>query len=257
MTNTFHLFNSMDSKVSFLNKLITVKEWISYLQKKNVNIIIDTVYYSWEGWGSKVIYSSEKKTHAYRQGMQFRIIPTQAWQKISIQKDSLAELTCMEKETYAKAYGDYTKAYEAYRKQFDQSSHDSIPDKLKKYYAPEIIGQLGWLNCDHFYKSRQNTDIDLDIPITFNHSNIEYYVIFRSFNGLVKYREDLNDRSTIRLKNLPIGQQVTLVAFAKSNGIMYQGKEDFTIEKNKKIPIGFNTISREQMDRIFRSNVKS
>ncbi len=257
IANTFHLFNSMDAKVFFLNRVLTLKEWLNVMHNRGVNMVIDTLYYSWKGRGSNIIYSSEGKTEALYHGMQFRVIPAATWKTLSVQKDSFAEVSCMIKEANKKAYADYASAYEVYLKQYDQPSQDSIPDQLKKYYAPEIIGQLGWLNCDHFYKSRKNADINLDIPITLNNSIIEYFVIFKSFNGLARYREDLNDRSTITLKNLPVGAPVTVVAFAKNKGIMYQGKEDFIVEKNKKIAVGFNTISKDELNKIFRSNVKS
>ena len=116
---------------------------------------------------------------------------------------------------------------------------------------------MGWINCDRFYRSTENTDVDLDIPITLNNSRIEYFVIFKSINGLINYREDLNDQSTIVLRNLPVGEAITLVAFTKSNGIIYQSKEDFVVAKNKRIAVDFKTITREELGRIFGKNVKA
>ena len=242
------LFNSLDTKVFFSNKLMTIREIVTDLHSKGIDRIIDTIYYNWCGRGSKVVYSMDSSfPKGIIYGRQYRIISPKVLHR---EKDSLAEDLCMKKESLEKANAEYNKAMANIRE-------NDITEQLKKYYAPSTIGSLGWLNCDRFYKSKENTDIDLDIPITLNNSRIEYFIIFRSFNGLINERIDFNEDSKAVLRNLPIGASVTLVAFAKNKGIIYQGREDFVIEKNKKIPVNFKIISKEELNKIFRNNVKA
>ncbi len=249
------LFNSMDSKVYFLNRFMTIRELVANLRSRGIERVVDTVYYNWYGKGTNVVYSTENLPGGYLHGRQYRMISPSA---LSREKDSLATASCVAKDSYDKAYSDYTKAYEEYKKKLMKEKETaSFTDQLKKYYAPATIGALGWLNCDRFYQGPGKTDVNLDIPITLNNSRIEYFVIFRSFNGLINERIDFNAQTKMVLKNLPIGELVTLVAFSKSKGIIYAGKQDFTVQKNTKVPVPFKIISREELGKMFGNNVKA
>ena len=71
-------------------------------------------------------------------------------------------------------------------------------------------------------------------------------------NGNTNFTENRN----AVLQNLPVGEQVTLVALTKKNGIVYQAREDFTVGKERKLPVHFNEISADGMSKIFGVNVK-
>ena len=68
---------------------------------------------------------------------------------------------------------------------------------------------------------------------------------------------NFNEQARVVLKNMPVGEPVTLIAFAKNKGIIYEAKKDFIIEKNKKIPVEFRVISQEELNKMFRNNVKA
>lgn len=89
-----------------------------------------------------------------------------------------------------------------------------------------------------------------------NNSSIQYFIIFRKFNGLISGSILSVENSTLVIPRLPVGEKITLVAFAKSKGILYQCKEDVTLTKNATIPLKFKSITTEEMNRIFKSNVK-
>jgi hypothetical protein len=171
----------------------------------------------------------------YRHGRQYRVI-------------SQEEL-CREKEELEAANTEYKKAVE------EQSQKD-MTGQLKKYYAPSTIGTLGWINCDRFYNNKECTDTELDIPITLNYSQIEYFIVFKSFNGLLNKKIKFTAETKVILEKLPVGEAVTLIAFAKSKGIIYQAKEDFIIGRNKKIAVEFNTITPEELSNMFGKNVR-
>ena len=246
MKINYYLFNSLDTKVFFSNRLMTIRELVAELKRKGIERVIDTVYYSWQGRGHEVIYSMDTTTRGVRHGRQFRLISPKVLQ---LEKDSLKELRCAQKEKFAMQMAEYDKKMEEWKQ-------NDFKEQLKKYYAPTAITSLGWINCDRYYKKDQ-IDVDLDIPITLNNSRIEYFVIFRSFNGLVNCKVDFNEQAKLILKNMPVGEPVTLVAFAKNKGIIYEGKKDFIIEKNKKVPVEFRVISQEELNKMFRNNVKA
>jgi hypothetical protein len=245
MKINYYLFNSLDSKVFFSNRLMTIRELVAELKSKGIERVIDTVYYSWYGRGHQVIYSLDSTSRGILHGRQFRLISPKVLQ---LEKDSLKELICTQKELFARQTAEY-------EKKMGEWKQNDFKEQLKKYYAPATITSLGWINCDRFYKKDQ-IDVDLDIPITLNNSRIEYFVIFRSFSGLVNYKVDFNEQTKVILKNMPVGEPVTLIAFAKNKGIIYEGKKDFIIEKNKKVPVEFRVISQEELSKTFRNNVK-
>jgi hypothetical protein len=156
---------------------------------------------------------------------------------------------CREKEEMETANAEYKNAVEA------QSQKD-MTSQLKKYYAPATIGTLGWINCDRFYDNKQCTDTELDIPITLHYSQIEYFIVFKSFNGLLNKKVKFTAETKVILEKLPVGEAVTLIAFAKNKGVIYQAKEDFIIGKNKKVAVEFNTITPEELSNMFGKNVR-
>ena len=246
MKINYCLFNSLDSKVFFSNRLMTIRQMVAELKTMGVERVIDTVYYSWYGRGYDVIYSQDSTKKGVLHGRQFRLISPKVLQQ---EKDSLKELICTQKEKFAKETA-------AYEKKMGEWKQNDFKEQLKKYYAPAAITSLGWINCDRFYKKEQ-IDVDLDIPITLNNSRIEYFIIFRSFSGLVNNKVNFNEQARVVLKNMPVGEPVTLIAFAKNKGIIYEAKKDFIIEKNKKIPVEFRVISQEELNKMFRNNVKA
>ncbi len=231
----YHLFNKLDAKVYFMNKLMTLSDMVAEFKKRGIDKIIDTLYYSWYG-GNDIVYSYNKRVdEGYRHGRQYRVI-------------SQEEL-CREKEEMEKANAEYKNALEA------QSQKD-MTSQLKKYYAPVTIGTLGWINCDRFYNNNQFTDTELDIPITLNYSQIEYFIIFKSFNGLLNKKIKFTAATKVMLERLPVGEAVTLIAFAKNKGVIYHGKEEFIIGKTRKVAVEFNTITPEALSNMFGKNVR-
>lgn len=235
LKSKYHLFNKLDAKVYFMDKLMTLSDMVVEFKKRGIDKFIDTLYYNWYG-GSNIVYSyNERRDSAYRYGRQYRLISE--------------EELCREKELMEKANAEYQYMVE------EQSQKD-ITSQLKKYYAPATIGTLGWINCDRFYKNKGSADTELDIPITLNYSQIEYFIIFKSFNGLINNKIKFTSETKVMLQNLPVGEAVTLVAFAKNKGEIYHGKEDFIIGRNKKIVVEFISITPEALSKMFGKNVR-
>lgn len=58
------------------------------------------------------------------------------------------------------------------------------------------------------------------------------------------------------LQGLPQGQPVTLVAFVKNNGQLFQCKEEFVIKAGEIVKPQFTSISTEEMKKIFGGNAR-
>jgi hypothetical protein len=131
----------------------------------------------------------------------------------------------------------------------------SLAGQLQKYYTPSDIRYLGWINCDR-YQNNLPTEIELDLPITFNKGSIQYFIIFKSFNGLISGTLNMLNEKKILLQNLPTNQPITLIAFTKNNGQLFHCKEELVIQKGKTVKPDFKNISVEEMSKIFGKNVR-
>jgi len=70
----YHLFNKLNAKVYFMNKLMTLTDMVAEFKKRGIDKIIDTLYYNWYG-GNDIVYSyNERVDDGYRHGMQYRVI---------------------------------------------------------------------------------------------------------------------------------------------------------------------------------------
>jgi hypothetical protein len=261
LKSRYSLYDSVTSKVFFGDKMITLKEMVDILQKRGVDKVIDTVYYTYDDHsmgmylhgGYRIVYSRDTAYLGNFRGQYFRVIS---------RKESKAEKDSMEKE-YALHRCDISKAnaeLKEWNRKNDEEEKEREGNRLEKqvqrYYAPSTITSLGWLNCDRFYNNPQKSDVPLDIPITLNNSSIEYFIIFRSFSGLLNGKIPAGPSQNYSLPNMPVGEPVTLVAFTKTNGHIYQCKEEFTVEKGKGIRAGFKEISAEELKKMFGRNVQ-
>ena len=236
----YYLYESLQSKVIYLNTKMTVKEMVDMLQKRGVDKGIDsiTVEVPFSMGNGRGYYMDMAK--------RYRVMPCK---EIQAEKDSIVEIT--------KLHADYTEANRKYAEEWQRTNDESsLTGQLKKYYSPTGITRLGWINCDRFYNSPEKTNIECEIPITFEKPDIQYFLIYRSFNGLMKGTMRTGADSKLLLSDLPLGENVVLIAFTKSNGELFECKEEFVIQKNKTVQLSFKSISAEEMTKMFGTNVR-
>jgi hypothetical protein len=239
------LYDSLGSKVIFNSKQITVKEMVDMLQKRGIDKNIDTVYIKWRSMQLRGCFGGNYKWENLVQ-KKYRVI---SCKELEAEKDSLAKENKIERQ-HDIANKEYDKEWERINEE------NSLTGQLQKYYAPSAVTKLGWINCDRFYDNPQNTEIPLELPITFNNPVIEYFVIYKSFNGLISGKLYKNPSQQYILSKLPEGEAVTLIAFTKNNGQFFHCKEDFIIQKNKTVKLGFKSIAAEEISTIFGKNVR-
>jgi hypothetical protein len=240
--SNYRIYDSLSNKVYFEDKLMSVKNMINILHQKGVDKNIDTIRttvrheYSIPGRPNLVYYDTLNR---------YRIMTCG---QVEAEKDSSDRMIIVIRQ--------HQEANRRYNEKWSQfNSSNSFTGQLQKYYAPAEVTQLGWINCDRFYNSPQNTDVPVEIPYTFKNPDVQYFLIYKAFNGLMSGRITKNEKQQYILKDLPQGQAVTLVAFTKTNGQAYHYKEDFVIQRGKVLKPDFKAISAEEMKKMFGANV--
>lgn len=133
----------------------------------------------------------------------------------------------------------------------------SLAERLANYYAPAEIGRLGWINCDRFYKTERPVEMYVDLPPYLQRSCVSYFLIFRGFNGLLNGRAITDSSGSFALQDLPEGEPVSLVAFVKKKGVIYQSTADYRIQKGKRQALEFSEISVNELNRMFGRNIRT
>jgi|GEM_PF-3233466 len=239
----FMMYKSLENKIFYEDRLLSVRSMVKILQKKGVDKKIDTVRIpvarSYADQKGKIQYY-------YDTMLRYRVMSECEIQDEKEAVANAARVLKQQQEANQKYTEEWQRVY----------SSNTLTSQIQNYYAPSEVTQLGWINCDRFYNNPQNTEIPVELPYTFSNPDIQYFLIYKSFNGLMSGRIQKNAKEQYALSNLPQGQAVTLVGFTKSDGKLYQCKEDFVIQPGKTLKPSFNVISEEEMRKIFGNNVK-
>ena len=232
------VYRTLNEKVYYYEKMMTVKQLLDTINRHTAKIYADTVY-MWPKEIAKLLPGQRVDTNylytVYGPPKQFILKTCKTLQEDKERKE-------MEKRKREDA--------------LEKWQPKNLAGQIQKYYNPSAITNLGWVNCDRFYQNNPPAEIEIDLPITFNKGTIQYFVIFKNFNGLINGKLEFSEGESISLKNLPVGESITLIAFTKNNGQLFNCKEEFVIQKNKSVKLEFKNISTEEMNKIFGKNVR-
>ncbi len=232
------VYRTLNEKVYYYEKMMTVKQLLDTINRNTAKIYADTVY-MWPKEIAKLLPGQRVDTNylytVYGPPKQFILKTCRTLQEDNQKKE-------MEKRKREDA--------------LEKWQPKTLAGQIQKYYNPSAITNLGWVNCDRFYQNNPPAEIEIDLPITFNKGTIQYFVIFKNFNGLINGKLEFSEGENISLKNLPVGESITLIAFTKSNGQFFHCKEEFVIQKNKPVKLYFKNIYAEEMNKIFGKNVR-
>ncbi len=236
--DTLRIYETLNEEVYYYEKKMTIKTLVDTINRHTTRIFIDTVYV----WPKQPAYlpkgakiDTNYLYRVYGPPKQFRLKTCHALEAETEQMNN-AKLRQQE-------------AVKNWQPQ-------KLSNQLQKYYSPSNITYLGWINCDRFYQKNEQLNIILDLPYTFNHSNIHYFLLFKSINGLLSGRQAADSSGRLLINNIPQGIPATLIAFTKNNGRIYQSKEDFIVNKDKPVKLDFTYITNDDMKNIFGKNVK-
>ncbi len=232
------VYRTLNEKVYYYETMMTIKQLLDTINRHTTKIYADTVY-MWPKEIATLLPGQRVDTNylyaVYGPPKQFILKTCRTLQQDIERKE-------LEKRNREKALENW--------------QPKNLAGQIQKYYNPAAINKLGWINCDRFYQYNPATEVEIDLPITFNKGTIQYFVIFKYFNGLINGKLDISEGENILLKNLPAGESVILIAFTKNNGQLFNCKEEFVIQKNKPVKFNFKPVSAEEMNKIFGKNVR-
>jgi len=232
------IYRTLNEPVYYYDTKMTIKRLVDTINKHQTKIYVDTVF-MWPKQIAKLLPGQRVDTNF----LYFTYGPPKQF-ILKRCKDQQQE---MEKMAAAKVQQDSA---------IDKWQPKTLAGQIQKYYAPSLIRTLGWINCDRFYRYNEQTEVEVELPITFNKSGVQYFLVFKSFNGLINGKLNAIEGKATKLQNLPVDEPVTLIAFTKYNNQLFQSKQDFVIQKNQAVKLDFKNISTEEMKTIFGKNVK-
>jgi hypothetical protein len=232
------IYASTKEQVYYYDTKLTIANLVDTINKHSSKIFLDTVY-MWPKAPANMPEGARVDS-----GFLYRVYGPAKQFIIKRFKDADAELAQKEKQ----------------KKKIEQSRENwqpkTLAGQLQRYYTSSSISSLGWLNCDRFYKGPQNSDVEVELPITLNKCTLHYFLIFNEFSGLLNGSVKTDSVQHIRLNNLPNNQAVILIAFVKTNNKIYQCKKEFTVSPDIRVQPLFEEVSAGQLKKIFGNNVR-
>lgn len=111
---------------------------------------------------------------------------------------------------------------------------------VNPYFYSLSVGTTGWMSAARLHPSTQTTTIAFSATGT-NTQNIEIYLKFNSFKGLMKVTNLVSG-------SIPVGESVTLVAMAKNQNNDYVlHQQTFTVTAGQQITLNLQVISEASL----------
>jgi hypothetical protein len=107
------------------------------------------------------------------------------------------------------------------------------------------ITELGWINCDRFFKYSPDrvSEFYVKTPAGFEENYFSSMLIFKNNNSALMGSWS---KGQISFSKLPIGNKVNVICLAAKNGKMYSAVQQFIIERNPDITLQLEEITPEQ-----------
>lgn len=143
-----------------------------------------------------------------------------------------------------------TNRYFTNRKIFNEFEKKVKSDSLQDSDIKEVnryifsVTQLGWINCDRFYKN-YNPLVNFFIRND-NSSKTIVNVVFRRFKALIPGKKQ---SGKITFKNIPVGEDVTIVALKTVNNKIFLSVKETEVTKNGEIVLDFNQVTMELLQK--------
>ena len=230
-----NVYKTLDDDVYYYNRKLKLRQMIDTINKHGLRVYVDTLYNWPNDLPKDKVLDSNYLTWIYGPIHTYRLNTCAAYLQEKAAEEKRKRRLQEEEENW---------------------KNRSLAGQIQKYYAPSAINRLGWINCDCFYQERNQVNTELELPITMGNGRMEYFIIFRSFNGLVNQQIDYAAGRKNVLEKLPEGESVTIVAFIKKDRVIYQSRQDFVVGKAGKQKLDFNRVRDEDIRKMFGKNVR-
>ncbi len=110
------------------------------------------------------------------------------------------------------------------------------------------LKNFGWTNCDRFWNASNLTTINIDCQ-KFN-SSANVYVVFKKLNCAIQLHQNTNGlygSDWEGLTNMPIGEEITLIAICVQDNKSYYTITDTVITQNLSLTLSLNESTESEM----------
>lgn len=229
------VFKNLDEDVYYYNLKLSVKKLLDTVNRTSMKICLDTVSFWPLNLPKNVKLDTGYLTYLYGPRIQYKL------------KKCVPDVEPKKEQALVSNV----------KPKVLETNSSPLATQIRKYYADAQVQFLGWLNCDRYYNDPQQTEMEFSLPFTLNNNRVNYFIIYKKFNGLMSGNIVVKTDSAFRLTGLPANEEVKLIAFTRNNGIVYQASTDLRIENGKKITLELKEISVSMLNKIFGSNIKT
>ncbi|MCH8904061.1 MAG: hypothetical protein IIA45_09130 [Bacteroidetes bacterium] len=111
--------------------------------------------------------------------------------------------------------------------------------------------RLGWINCDRFVATANNNTI-VNVKIEDSSETI-VRMVFKNINSIIP--DNNSDGNQAQFVNVPIGEEVLILAFSVKEGIPRFGSIDMIVKKDMELILDLQVSSPEQIKQILKDNL--
>jgi hypothetical protein len=122
----------------------------------------------------------------------------------------------------------------------NDSTFNENKQSLDKYIFRN--SKMGWTNVDRFMSLNESHRSNLKVGLT-GTPDASVCLVFKKFNSVLNIT---NKKSEFMFYNIPTGEEVTLVAFAKSEGRVLYASKNITVSKNQNEHLTLETLSEAE-----------
>ena len=121
----------------------------------------------------------------------------------------------------------------------------------KKIYDEIEIKKLGWINCDRFLDSGEETSLTLELNSKKDSNTISSFLIFKDINSVMQVYFDFE--ALPKFENIPIGYNVKLISYTYKENKLFAYVKDFKTTKNQELKIELS----EMKEADFKKTIKN
>jgi len=180
-------------------------------------------------------------------GVEFTMeFPVKGWYKDGMQTfngveedDNLDWAATEESEYDSYDEGYWDEGDEIWYENPEQAKNDSAMDKYML-----SSGELGWINCDHFYDAPETTNFVVSVDTSY-HASVR--MVFKNIKSVMSGYAD--SKGNISFINIPVGETVTLVACSIKNDTPFITNIEIRITKDGFDELRLNQTTKAGMER--------
>jgi hypothetical protein len=148
----------------------------------------------------------------------------------------------------------YVKPTKQQRKEIDEQMKNLENEKL--VYEAIQINKLGWINCDRFATIKNKTKMTCIFNPKDRIEIAKLYLVFKEINSVMSSNYFLidNNEHPPCFDNIPVGENVKLIAFYFKKGKTYSFNSDFTIAMTDTVNINFKESNSDETSNVFHLN---